>query len=62
MYYESARKTYYRFPSLSSIQDFDKHHYYPDKPYSSGENLRFQSQYGEYEHSLEGYEDHTDIF
>lgn len=62
MYYEAARKTYYRFPSLSSIQNFDEHHYYPDKPYASGENLRSMSRTGEYEHSSEAYDDLTDIF
>ena len=47
MYYESAKKTYYRFPSLNSVQNFDRRYYYPDQPYASGESLHFTSLYGD---------------
>jgi hypothetical protein len=49
MYFEPTRKNYYRFPSFSSVQDFDERHYYPDKQYASGEDLRYTSQVTEYE-------------
>ena len=49
MYFEPTRKNYYRFPSFSSVQDFDERHYYPDKPYSSGEDLRYSSKITENE-------------
>ena len=42
MYFEPVKKTYYRFPSRTSIQNFDEKHYFPDKPYANGENTRFQ--------------------
>ena len=42
MYFEPVKKTYYRFPSRTGIQNFDEKHYFPDKPYASGENTRFQ--------------------
>ncbi|MDF2485038.1 MAG: hypothetical protein K0R46_1206 [Herbinix sp.] len=47
MYFEPTRKTYYRFPSHSSAQNFDERHYYPDKPYASGEDSRYTSQVNE---------------
>jgi hypothetical protein len=43
MYFEPTKKTYYRFPSLTSVHDFDSKHYYPDKPYSSGENTHYEA-------------------
>lgn len=49
MYFEPTRKSYYRFPSYSSVQDFDEHHYYPDKPYASGEDLRYSSRASDYD-------------
>lgn len=51
MYFEPARKTCYRFPSFSSVQDFDERHYYPDKPYATGDDLRYSSHAGECEPS-----------
>lgn len=45
MYYEQpVKKTYYRFPSQSSIRDFDEKYYYPNRMYSSGEHVRNSSQ------------------
>ncbi len=45
MYYEQpVKKTYYRFPSRSSIRDFDEKYYYPNQPYSSGEHVRNSSR------------------
>ena len=38
MYFEPAKRTYYRFPSASSINEMDLKYYFPDKPYDSGEN------------------------
>lgn len=54
MYFEPTRKTYYRFPSHNSAQNFDERHYYPDKQYASGEDLRYTSQVTEQDH-------HSDI-
>lgn len=42
MYFESPKKTYYRFPSTNSIHKMDSKYYFPDKPYSSGENIRLE--------------------
>jgi hypothetical protein len=45
MYYEQpVKKTYYRFPSQSSIRDFDEKYYYPNQLYSSGEHVRNSSR------------------
>lgn len=44
MYFEPSRKTYYRFPSNNSINDFDSRYYFPDKPYSSGEDTRYENK------------------
>jgi hypothetical protein len=41
MIFEPTKKTYYRFPSASSINDLDSKFYFPDKPYASGENSHF---------------------
>ncbi len=43
MYYEPVKKTYYRFPSQSSVKDFDEKYYYPTQKYSSGEHVRNSS-------------------
>ncbi|MBP1755756.1 MAG: hypothetical protein H6Q59_2154 [Firmicutes bacterium] len=51
MYFEPTRKNYYRFPSFSSVQNFDERHYYPDQSYASGEDLRYTSHNTEYEQS-----------
>ena len=52
MYYEQpVKKTYYRFPSQSSIRDFDEKYYYPKQMYSSGEHVRNSSR--------KEYRDHT---
>lgn len=40
MYFESSKKTYYRFPSANSVHQMDSKNYFPDKPYASGENIR----------------------
>lgn len=40
MLFDSSKKNYYRFPSLSSIHEMDSRYYFPDKPYSNGENIR----------------------
>ena len=57
MYFEPARKNYYRFPSFSSVQNFDERHYYPDKPYVSGEDLRYTSHINDYEQHPDAYSD-----
>jgi hypothetical protein len=44
MYFEPARKTYYRFPSLNSINDFDSRYYFPEKQHSTGEDTRFEAK------------------
>lgn len=48
MYFEpSSKKTYYRFPSTSSINDLDLKNYFPDKPHASGEDSRYSSRASE---------------
>ncbi|MDF2941617.1 MAG: hypothetical protein K0S01_475 [Herbinix sp.] len=44
MYFEPIKKTYYRFPSLTSVHDFDSKHYYPEKPRGTGEETRYENQ------------------
>lgn len=44
MYYEPSKKTYYRFPSTNSIKELDSRYYFPDKPYSSGEDIRLEAR------------------
>lgn len=44
MYFEPSKKNYYRFPSTNSIQDMDSKYYFPDKPYSSGEDIRLEEK------------------
>lgn len=39
MYFEPDKKTFYRFPSQSSVQDFDAKFYFPEKPYATGESI-----------------------
>ncbi|MDD3173911.1 MAG: hypothetical protein PHF63_09650 [Herbinix sp.] len=48
MYFEPAKKTYYRFPSSSSINNLDSRYYFPEKTHSSGEDTRFESQAANY--------------
>lgn len=43
MYYEPSKKTYYRFPSANSIKELDSRYYFPDKPFSSGEDIRLEA-------------------
>ncbi len=49
MYFESSKKTYYRFPSVNSIHKMDSKYYFPDKSYASGENIRMEA--APYHHS-----------
>ncbi len=44
MYFEPTKKTYYRFPSLTSVSEYDSKHYYPEKPHASGEDMRLDTQ------------------
>ena len=44
MYFEPVKKTYYRFPSANSVQNYDAKHYYPEQPYASGENNHYNSK------------------
>lgn len=44
MYFEPAKKTYYRFPSSNSINDFDTRYYFPEKPHASGEDIRYEAR------------------
>ncbi len=46
MYFESSKKTYYRFPSTNSINEMDSKYYFPEKPYASGDNTRLQGKSG----------------
>jgi hypothetical protein len=45
MYFEPTKKNYYRFPSLTSVHDFDSKHYYPEKSHGTGEDTRYQEQF-----------------
>lgn len=48
MYFEPTKKTYYRFPSISSINDLDSKYYFPEKTHASGENTRFDAKSHDY--------------
>ncbi len=43
MYFEADKKTYYRFPSINSIHEMDLKYYFPEKPYASGESIRYEA-------------------
>lgn len=45
MYFEPAKKTYYRFPSTSSINDLDSRYYFPEthKP-GDEDDTRFENK------------------
>jgi hypothetical protein len=44
MYFEPAKKTYYRFPSSNNKNNLDSRFYFPEKQHSSGEDSRFESK------------------
>jgi hypothetical protein len=46
MYFEptTTKKTYYRFPSASSIQNLDSRYYFPEKPMINDHDLRFEDR------------------
>ncbi len=44
MYFEASKKTYYRFPSQNSVNEMDSKYYFPDRPYTSGENTRLEGR------------------
>jgi hypothetical protein len=57
MYFEPTKKTYYRFPSSHSVQDFDSKYYYPEKSHESGDSAHSNSSYGRYVPNRENYYD-----
>jgi hypothetical protein len=57
MYFEPTKKTYYRFPSLTSIHDFDSKHYYPDKPHTTGDDTRYHNHVANHVTNRESYDD-----
>lgn len=44
MYFDASKKNYYRFPSINSVNQMDSKYYFPERPYSSGENSHLQSR------------------
>ncbi len=44
MYFKPTQKTYYRFPSLNSINDLDSRYYFPDRTHATGESSRFENK------------------
>lgn len=45
MYFQPTKKNYYRFPSISSVQDLDSRYYFPEKSHASGEDTRYEDPY-----------------
>lgn len=45
MYFKPTKKNYYRFPSISSVQDLDSRYYFPEKSHASGEDTRYEAPY-----------------
>lgn len=43
MYFEPAKRTYYRFPSSNNMNNFDSRFYFPEKQHKSGEDTRLES-------------------
>lgn len=41
MYFEPAKKTYYRFPSANSINKMDNRMYFPEKPSHAEESSHY---------------------
>lgn len=48
MYFEPAKRTYYRFPSANSIHDFDSRYYFPEKTHAAGEDSRYEAKASEH--------------
>jgi hypothetical protein len=44
MYFEPAKRNYYRFPSTNSINDLDSRYYFPEKTYAAGEDSRLEEK------------------
>lgn len=40
MFFEPAKKTYYRFPSISSVNDLDSRYFFPEKPIHTQDDMR----------------------
>ena len=58
MYFEPSKKTYYRFPSATSIHDMDQRYYFPEKnSYSGEENNLHENQYKNYVSKEESFYD-----
>jgi len=51
MYFEPTKRTYYRFPSNTSIQDFNTRYYYPDQP-QAGDDIRHEGNSTNYTQSV----------
>ncbi len=44
MYFEPAKRTYYRFPSANSINDLDSRYYFPKNPHAIEEDTRYYAK------------------
>ena len=57
MYFESPKKTYYRFPSTKSVAKMDKQMYFPEKPAHASDDSNYDRTKSSYmpekEHSYE---------
>jgi hypothetical protein len=55
MYFEPTKRTYYRFPSINSINDLDSRYYFPDKTHASGEDTRYEAKSSHHASNREKY-------
>jgi hypothetical protein len=47
MYFEPSKKTYYRFPSASSVLDLDSRYYFPEKPSHTEADTRYEASFSD---------------
>lgn len=40
MFFEPSKKTYYRFPSITSVNNLDSRFYFPEKPIHTQDDVR----------------------
>lgn len=55
MYFESAKKNYYHFPSAKSVERLDNRMYFPEKPAHAKEDSHYQHSTKDYMPDREQY-------
>lgn len=58
MYFESSKKTYYRFPSMTSIHELDSRYYFPEKPSHTESDVRYEGAFTSQTSKQDSFGDH----